>query len=101
MNINGAGPTSAAEFTAVKAAFEGCYSAMGITCADVGGLYDATNSAYYADFSPCEDASTDYAPILAYRPGSKVTDHANIDLDQAAMEDALADMTASTAKDIY
>ena len=54
----------AADFNAVKAAFEGCYGAMGISCDDVGGLWNSGTSAYYAessaagavqDASPCVD----------------------------------------------
>jgi len=58
LNMNAAG---AVDFTAVKAAFEGCYATMGITCADVGGLWNDASDAYYADSgfdaSPCVDAS--------------------------------------------
>jgi hypothetical protein len=54
---------SSTDFMAVKAAFEGCYESMGITCKDVGGLYNSATSDYYsdgdADASPCVDASTD------------------------------------------
>jgi len=64
MNINKVGVVDA---NAVKAAFEACYSAMGITCSEVGGLWDGT--AYYSaagtapngdpsvtyDMSPCKD----------------------------------------------
>jgi hypothetical protein len=54
-------PTSS-DFMAVKAAFEGCYSFMGVTCADVGGLYKDATTGYYADngdsAAPCTDAST-------------------------------------------
>merc|ERR1719421_467904 len=42
-----------------------------------------------------------YTSILNYNPGSKVTDHANIDLDQAAIESALGTYDWATAKDIY
>jgi hypothetical protein len=51
-----------ADFMAVKAAFESCYESMGITCADIGGLWNSGSAAYYADggsdASPCKDAST-------------------------------------------
>jgi len=53
---------SSTDFTKVKAAFEGCYAAMGITCADIGGLWNPATDAYYADgdydASPCADSST-------------------------------------------
>jgi len=51
----GAGSTDSA---AVKAAFESTYSALGITCADVGGLWDTGSGAYYEGMEPCEDDST-------------------------------------------
>merc|ERR1719197_392212 len=59
LNMNSDGSV---DFTAVKAAFERCYASMGITCSDVGGLWNAATDAYYADngfdASPCVDAST-------------------------------------------
>jgi len=61
------GSDNAVDFTAVKAAFEGCYASMGVTCADVGGLWNEASDAYYsnADFdaSPCADASTSTVKI--------------------------------------
>jgi len=55
MNYNSAVTPSSATFLAVKAAFEACYGAMGITCADVGGLWNtgASPAAYYLDAGPC------------------------------------------------
>jgi hypothetical protein len=54
-NINAA----SFDYTAVKAAFEACYPSMGITCVDVGGLWNVGESGYYADggfdASPCVD----------------------------------------------
>jgi hypothetical protein len=50
--------STAVDYPAVKAAFEGCYTAMGVTCADVGGLYDKTD--YYntngMSAAPCVDS---------------------------------------------
>jgi len=50
------------DYMAVKAAFEGCYSAMGITCADVGGLINTATGGYYdvggSKTDPCVDPST-------------------------------------------
>jgi hypothetical protein len=50
------------DFTAVKNAFEQCYPQMGVTCSDVGGLWNSATSAYYADAgfdaSPCVDANS-------------------------------------------
>jgi len=39
-------------YAAIKAAFEGVYSCLGITCADVGGLKLNDNS-YYEGAAPC------------------------------------------------
>ena len=68
MNINNNG---AVDFNAVKAAFEGCYATMGVTCAEVGGLWDGekyysgngaaatpSNAATMYSAAPCVDAST-------------------------------------------
>jgi hypothetical protein len=40
-----------ADHLAVKAAFENNYACIGITCADVGGLYNSTSSSYI--LQPC------------------------------------------------
>lgn len=46
-------------YAEVKQAIESQYSAMGITCADVGGLVSVTSSTgYFAGMEPCSDAST-------------------------------------------
>jgi hypothetical protein len=50
----GASSTNAAD---VKKAFESVYPAMGITCADVGGLWDEASKKYYDGMAPCTDAS--------------------------------------------
>lgn len=46
------------DFLAVKKAFERQYGCMGITCKDVGGLWDKANGKFYDDASPCKDKST-------------------------------------------
>jgi len=65
MNING----GTVDFNAVKSAFEGCYSAMGIKCSEVGGLWNSGTSAYYNDngfnAAPCVDASDAALPAGA------------------------------------
>ena len=52
--------SSDTDYNAVKAAFESCYSSMGITCAEVGGLWNSAIDNYYndqgRDASPCIDA---------------------------------------------
>lgn len=41
------------DFKGIKAAFENNYKCMGISCADVGGLWDEVDRAYLDDASPC------------------------------------------------
>jgi len=45
-------------FDHVKAAFESVYSDMGISCADVGGLWNDATGTYYEGMEPC-DAQND------------------------------------------
>jgi hypothetical protein len=47
------GQNGTANFPVVKAAFETTYGCLGITCAEVGGVYSSTNATYYADATPC------------------------------------------------
>merc|ERR1719191_1907877 len=49
------------------------------------------------------EATASWAAIAGYSPGSKVTDHNAIDLDQAALEIALGEATVDydLVKDIY
>mmetsp|Transcript_21404 Transcript_21404/g.33590 ORF Transcript_21404/g.33590 Transcript_21404/m.33590 type:complete len:541 (+) Transcript_21404:54-1676(+) len=51
----GATNTNAAE---VKAAFESVYPQLGLTCADIGGLWNEAAKTYYPGMDPCVDAST-------------------------------------------
>ena len=83
-------------FTAVKAAFEDVYACLGITCDMVGGLLDGDSP--YAGAGACTFQS---APIAGYVPGSIVTEHNKIDLDQKAMETALKAKNYTGATDAY
>ena len=47
-----------ANFDAVKQAFESNYACMGISCADVGGLYDSAALKYYDGAGPCTSSSS-------------------------------------------
>ena len=49
----GAGHTKATDFSAVKAALERNYQCMGITCAEVGGLWDSVEEKYFPQSEPC------------------------------------------------
>eukprot|EP00965_Chrysotila_dentata_P153624 5077444-Pleurochrysis_carterae.AAC.1 len=57
-------------WSAVKAAFERNYECMGITCAEVGGLWDLSGSRYFPGATPCSDKKL-YEPIAGYVPGSQ------------------------------
>ena len=72
-------------FGDVKSALEEVYPCLGITCAQVGALVGG-------DGTPLDNKTAACArePIAGYIPGSDVTEHNKIDLDQAAMEAALA-----------
>merc|ERR1712087_144576 len=75
------------DFVTVKSAFESVYPCLGITCVHVGGLKNADGSLKDTKTAAC----TDHGPAIAgYLPGSDVTEHNKIDLDQAAMENALS-----------
>merc|ERR1711988_272852 len=82
-------------FAAVKSAFESNYGCLGISCAEVGGLYNG--SAYSTDASPC----TGYTAIAGYWPGSDVTEHNKIDLDQHAITTSLKSGDFVSAKTMY
>ena len=73
------------DFAEVKQAFESTYPCLGITCAHVGALPGTS--------------SCSLEPIAGYIPGSDVTEHNKIDLDQKDMETALSsgDWTAATS----
>jgi len=45
-------------YHAVKSAFESTYRNLGITCKQVGGLWNDATGSYYEGASPCKDAST-------------------------------------------
>jgi len=106
----------------VKTAFENNYACLGITCADIGGLYgdlaegqpghdgrrlSEKSMGYFEGAEPCSDSVTltagEYDQIAGYEPGSQVTDHAAIDQDQSAMESFLGKATPdfAAAKKIY
>ena len=57
-----------ADFSAVKFAFESNYKCMGITCVDVGGLYDTASSNFFAGAGPCNDTAIVQLPPTAAPP---------------------------------
>jgi hypothetical protein len=52
------GSGNTADFASVKNAFESTYSCLGISCADVGGLYDGATSSYMEGAAPCGSSSS-------------------------------------------
>ena len=94
----------------MKTAFENNYACLGVTCADIGGLYgnlaEGTQAADGRRLSEggllrgrravlgLRDAhGGEYDQIAGYEPGSQVTDHAAIDQDQKAMESFIGPKT--------
>ncbi len=53
------------DIRAVKNAFESAYTDLGISCADVGGLWDGFQGKYYVGMEPCVEAEepTSNAPV--------------------------------------
>mmetsp|Transcript_20680 Transcript_20680/g.43807 ORF Transcript_20680/g.43807 Transcript_20680/m.43807 type:complete len:555 (+) Transcript_20680:69-1733(+) len=49
---------SSTDSAAVKSAFESVYPALGITCAEMGGLWNEAEKSYYSGMEPCQDVST-------------------------------------------
>ena len=72
-------------FADVKLAFEETYACLGMTCSQVGALVDSSG----ALLDSATEACAEHSPIAGYFPGSDVTQHNAIDLDQAAMETEL------------
>ena len=83
-----------ANFVKVKNAVEQSFQCLGITCVEVGGLWDANTRAYRPDAAACVDSQQSqtyievYTPIAGYSPGGNVVEHNEVDLDQKAMEAA-------------
>eukprot|EP00985_Skeletonema_marinoi_P027441 scaffold22504_cov125-Skeletonema_marinoi.AAC.1 len=50
--------TSSTNHQEVKEAFESVYPQLGLTCADIGGLWNEGTKSYYPGMGPCTDAST-------------------------------------------
>jgi hypothetical protein len=84
-------------FASVKLAFEESYACLGITCDQVGGLVDSAGTVLDAATQACARS----APIAGYYPGSDVTQHNAIDLDQAAMQVSLATLDFAGATQMY
>jgi hypothetical protein len=61
MKVKGDGKYEA-DFKDVRDAFRSVYEDIGVTCAQVGGLWDKGSGGYYEDAEPCLDASTASKP---------------------------------------
>mmetsp|Transcript_17593 Transcript_17593/g.31030 ORF Transcript_17593/g.31030 Transcript_17593/m.31030 type:complete len:551 (-) Transcript_17593:84-1736(-) len=46
---------SSTDFKAVKAAFESVYAEVGISCTDIGGLWNEGTNMYYSGMEPCAE----------------------------------------------
>ena len=57
------GVAQGANFPAVLNAFQRNYKCMGITCADVGGLWNEGTQSYESNFSPCNDCKNGKAGV--------------------------------------
>jgi len=71
MNINNNG---AVDYNAVKAALQGCYKSMGITCKDVGGLWDGTAYMSSTGFSATPSSTTAYDAKPCVDESTKIKD---------------------------
>ena len=87
------------DFAAVKSAFESVYEDLGITCADVGGFYNATAEAYYEGAEPCGAAAAETdAEATATETTTTTTDgEAPAEAPADAPADAPAEAAASPA----
>jgi hypothetical protein len=57
-NMRPAPLSATVDFQAVKTAFENNYGCLGISCADVGGVYDDVNEKYFDGAGPCGSSSS-------------------------------------------
>merc|ERR1719487_2527705 len=97
-------------FAKLKAALESTYACLGISCGDVGGLYLGAGTTYYKGAEPCTatseairenaDAMT-WGKGVGYDPGTDVSQHARLDLDQAELEAFLKKGDFAAAGRIY
>ena len=65
-----------ADIEAVKAAFEGTYTCLGITCGDVGGYFNEDIREYFWGLEPCVDP---HPAMAGYVPRTNVIDESALD----------------------
>lgn len=58
---------SSTDFAEVKVAFESVYADMGLTCGDIGGLWNEGEKDYYPGAEPCTDVSTESSGSTSMR----------------------------------
>jgi len=67
---------SSTNFAEVKKAFESTYSALGITCADIGGLWNGPLDEYFEGMEPCgvsDSAASSNSKAIAVMVGASAT----------------------------
>merc|ERR1719316_815588 len=67
---------SSTNFAAVKNVFERNYNCMGITCAEVGGLWNSAASNYYDGASPCSGSVVNWASPHASASWARIAGYA-------------------------
>jgi hypothetical protein len=66
------GQANSAQFLAVKEAFERNYDCLGITCQDVGGLWNSADEVYFEGAEPCGSGSGSSSSKVGVAVGSSV-----------------------------
>jgi len=102
--IAGRDDDASVNFTAVKLAFEKNYACMGITCANVGGIWNAKNNSYLPGALPCvDDIMTTTFPAsltttLASTMEESPENFTNVVIDAAPSTPTLAPTVTKAAK---
>ena len=78
-------------FADLKAAVEGTYECLGLTCEDIGTYQ--TSAGPYPGMDGCAGPSGALVPIAGYLPATDVVPHAMIDLDQQEISAAAGEGT--------
>lgn len=79
------------DFAAVKMAFENTYKCLGISCAQVGGLWDVEKGAYREDAAPCSDQE-----FVDTNDDNQATDADKNDSGNASHKDTDGDIDQNT-----
>lgn len=57
------------DFQAVKSALANNYACLGISCSDVGGVYDSTSNSFLSGAEPCGGSSTNQSEVIGLAVG--------------------------------